>query len=220
MANIGPNKGRRLRIALSRFAAMLIEEARDFTGLTFEQLDEALELKEGEAIRYSRYPIERGTRAPNADDIQDLENRVASLLKRSAHTIVVENNAVLNADPYADPVIGAPHSGMNLRDLDATDIQLGYEDDWPTYRRLKYSPPLEGVRPLDLYLWQWGILWDKGLLPEPWTRGALGLPQSTPVEEFLPDLVQNAKRQRREMFADLQHLQRAGILPESLFNRW
>ncbi|XYJ88709.1 Transposase [Cupriavidus necator] len=218
MANIGPNRGRRLRIALSRFAAMLIEEARDFTGLTFEQLDEALELKEGEAIRYSRYPIERGTRAPNADDIQDLEDRVARLLKRPAHTVVVENNAVLNADPYADPVIGEPRSGMNLRDLDATDVQLGYEGDWPTYRRLKYSPPTRGVRVLDLYLWQWGILWDKGVLP--WSREALGLPQSTPVEEFLPALVQEVKRQRQEVFADLQHLQHAGILPESLSNSW
>ncbi|WP_439670861.1 hypothetical protein [Cupriavidus necator] len=197
---------------------MLIEEARDFTGLTFEQLDEALELKEGEAIRYSRYPIERGTRAPNADDIQDLEDRVARLLKRPAHTVVVENNAVLNADPYADPVIGEPRSGMNLRDLDATDVQLGYEGDWPTYRRLKYSPPTRGVRVLDLYLWQWGILWDKGVLP--WSREALGLPQSTPVEEFLPALVQEVKRQRQEVFADLQHLQHAGILPESLSNSW
>lgn len=78
MANIGPNKGRRLRAALSRFSAMLIEEARSVSGLSYAQLDEALGLSEGQAYRYSLYPMEAKTRAPQAGSIQRLENRVAA----------------------------------------------------------------------------------------------------------------------------------------------
>lgn len=214
MANIGSNKGRRLRVALSRFAAMLIEEARDITGLTFPELDEGLELEPGQAVRYSRYPIEAGTRAPNAAGIQRLEEKVAALLKRPSHTVVIENNALLSEDWLADPVVGVPAADINLRTTESTDLQLGYEDDWPTYRRLKYSVPQDGIRLLDLYLWQYGVLWEMGTLPPEWSREAIGVPEDMPVEEFLPQLVQEAKRQRLQILKGIQALGRAGILPE------
>ncbi|MCT7327996.1 hypothetical protein [Ralstonia mojiangensis] len=214
MANIGSNKGKRLRVALCRFAAMLIEEARDIAGLTFEELDHSLGLEPGQVIRYSRYPIEAGTRAPHAAGIQRLEEKVAALLKRPSHTVVIENNALLLEDWLADPVVGVPAADINLRTTESTDLQLGYEGDWPTYRRLKYSAPQDGVRLLDLYLWQYGVLWEMGTLPPEWSREAIGVPEDMPVEEFLPQLVEEAKHQRLQFLNGIQALGRAGILPE------
>src|SRR3546814_7312118 len=92
MANVGPNRGRRLRLALSRFAAMLIEEAQSISGLSYAQLDEALDLPSGQSFRYSRYPVEAKTRAPQAGSVQRLENRVAVFLKRPRHIVVVERS--------------------------------------------------------------------------------------------------------------------------------
>ena len=194
---------------------MLIEEARDLTGLTFEQLAEQLDLSFDDTKRYARHPWIKGSRAPKAVDIQDLENRVAKLLKRSAHIIVVENNAKIsleNVHLIADIVEGKPSDGLNLRDFDSTDFQLGYEGDWPTYRRLKYyskswadtqTPIYKLVQRaahnkwpemLKLYAWQWGILWDKGL---PWlSREALRIDPSDSIETFLPILTNRAKRER------------------------
>ncbi|MGA4079908.1 hypothetical protein ACI2VA_08690 [Ralstonia nicotianae] len=209
MANNGSNKGKRLHIALRRFAAMLIEEALDITGLTLEELDEDLGLESGQAGRYSRC-----TRAPHAAGIQRLEEKVAALLKRPSHKVVIENNALLLEDWLADPVVGVPAAGINLRPNESTDLQLGYEGDWPTYRRLKYSAPQDGVRLLDLYLWQYGVLWDMGTLPPEWSREAIGVPEDMPVEEFLPQLVEEAKRQRLQFLNGIQALGRAGILPE------
>lgn len=197
MSNIAKNKGRRLRIALCRFGAMLIEEARDITGLSFAALDDALDLPEGQAFRYSLYPIRDKTRAPQAAGIQGLENRVAKLLKRSVNIVVIENNALTAQGPFTDLAIDLPAGGIDLRSVDEHDLQLGYEDDWPTYRRLKYSKPQNGLRLIDLYAWQWGVLWDRGALQDPWTREAQGLPPEAPVESFLPALVQHAKAERR-----------------------
>lgn len=45
---------------------MLIEEARDVSGLSYPKLDQALGLPDGQAFRYSQYPIVAKTRAPQA----------------------------------------------------------------------------------------------------------------------------------------------------------
>jgi hypothetical protein len=216
MANIGENKGRRLRIALQRFSAMLIEEARDITGMSFPKLNAALAGKDGPSInsfRWSLYPLRRDSRAPQAASIQWLENSVAKLLKRPAHEVVIYNTALINSkDPYADLSIGKPAAGIDLRDVDEHDLHLGYADEWPTYRRLKYSRPRGGVHLISLYAWQYGILWDRGVLKEPWTREALGLPADIPVESFLPGLVEKAKQEHIACMKSIALS--AGNLPE------
>lgn len=218
--NVGPNKGRRLRLALARFAAMLIEEARDITGLSYERLDEALGLPHGQAIRYSRYNKGGGdTRAPQAAGIQELENRVAKLLGRMAHTLVVENNAEIGPGGFHQPgfVAGHPEENLNLREYKVDDFQIGYAGDWPTYRRLKNEPgtlfreflPIHNLvdraahdawpEMLKLYAWQWGVLWDRGL---PWLRReAVGVPANTPVDAFLQTYTAQAQT-ARALFAE------------------
>lgn len=233
--NVGPNKGRRLRLALARFAAVLIEEARDITGFSYERLDEALGLRLGQSIRYSRY--NKGgsdSRAPQAAGIQELENRVAKLLGRLAHTVVVENNSKITEGGFhqAGFFAGHPEENLNLREYKANDFQLGYEVDWPTYRRLKYDPstlfcafpPIHELvdkgthdawpEMLKLYAWQWGALWDRGL---PWLdRESIGVPGGTPVGAFLHLYAEKAKLTRaffaqlgntvngRELFSELE----------------
>lgn len=170
---------------------MLMEEARDVGGFTFAELDALLNVEDGTTSRYSQRK-----RAPNAEDIQDLENKVARLLKRPAHTVVIENNGFAVAGEIASLEFGVPDKALNLRDTPAYLLQLGYDADWPTYRRLKYSPPRDGRSLLSVYAWQWGILWDRGALAEPWTREALGIAPDTPVEAFLPRMVEEAKAKR------------------------
>jgi hypothetical protein len=197
MANNGSNMGRTLRPALSRFAAMLVEEARDLLGLTYPKLDEKLKLIDGTTQRYALYPTRKETRAPQADEIQNLENIVAAAVQRPAHIVVIENNALLADGAHLlDIGIGVPDAKINLRQIDKNSLQLGYEDDWPTYRRLKYTRPRGGVSLLELYAWQWGVLWDRGVLREPWTREAQGIAPDVPTEDFLPKLVEEAKQQR------------------------
>jgi len=203
MANHGPNQGRRLRLAISRFAAMLVAEARDLTGLSYPALDEALGLESGTSCRYAIYPPRKKTRAPQAAKIQSLENGVAKLLRRPAHKIVIENTAALQRKSslaeWIDLFVGYPLAEINLRESEPADLELGYEYDWPTYSRLgKFSrvSPLRLDRVVNLYAWQWGILWDEGVLPPQWSRERLGIPLDTPVEVFLPNMVRNAAIER------------------------
>jgi len=198
MANYGPNKGRRLTVALRRFAAMLIEEARDISGLSFCELDEELGLEPGESLRYARFPSGPKSRAPQAGSIQRLENSIAKLLGRPAHVIVVEDNSRYQAGALSASLeVGIPRPGMNLRQAVPTDIQLGYRDDWPTYRRLKYSPDREGVSLFSLYAWQYGVFWDKDILPSPWTREEQGIPRNAALSSYLEEFVTEAKNRRK-----------------------
>lgn len=189
MKNYNP---RRLRPALQQFAAMLIEEAHDISGLSYEALDEQFGFSAGLCLRYRAKK-----RAPQADEIQNLENLVARLLKRPAHVVLITDNSKITYDGLAGVSIGAPDCGMNLREDDDAFLQLVYEDDWPTYRRLKYGRSIGGIRTMDLYRWQWGCLWDKGLLQEPWTRACQGLDGHTPIEDFLEGMVSAWKENRK-----------------------
>ena len=214
MANVGENKGRRLRAALSRFAAMLIEEARDMSGLTYEKLDDAFGFSSGKCYDYSMYPIRKKTRAPQADEIQNLENLVARLLRRPAHIVVIEEHLSPRHVLKPVSVLGSPDSGQDLRVFDEHDLQLGYESDWPTYRRLKDSPRarLQGIDMLEMYAWQYAAYWEREVLSEPWTREAQGIPDDIAPEEFLPGLVEKAKVARREHYH--RFLVTAGFLAE------
>lgn len=170
---------------------MLMEEVRDISGMTYAQLNEALQLPDGQAERYARYPWQTKNRSPQAAGIQELENRVAKLLKRTPHTVVVYNLARIGAGEVSSRkyIEGRPIAGSDLRDYSADDFRLGYEGDWPTYRNLKSRPET-----LQLYAWQWGIMWERGLK---WPScEAIGLSAGTPVESFLPAITERAVRQR------------------------
>lgn len=204
MANNGPTKGRRLGPALNRFAAMLMEEAHDMSGLTYEQLDEQLGFPSGRCKEYSLYPRTKKTRAPHADEIQNLENLVARLLRRPAHVLFIENNKLWDsAFPLKSLAVGEPDVKMDLREWDPNDFQIGYDSEWPTYRRLKYNAAayLQGHSLIEKYLWQWGIFWDTGLLRDPWTRAAQGIAPDVPVESFLPAIMEKMKIQRLQLMA-------------------
>ncbi|WP_225199749.1 hypothetical protein [Herbaspirillum sp. alder98] len=185
-------KPRRLSLALRQFAAMLIEEAHEISGLSYEALDEQFGFSAGLCLRYRTKK-----RAPQADEIQNLENLVARLLKRPAHVVLIYDNSKVNEHDLQNVAIEAPDREMNLRDRDDRFLQLGYEDDWPTYRRLKFGRAIGGIRTIDLYRWQWGCLWDTGLLQEPWTRACQGLDAHTPIEDFLEGMVLAWKENRK-----------------------
>ncbi|WP_431017759.1 hypothetical protein [Burkholderia gladioli] len=202
---------------------MLIEEARDVSGLSYPKLDQALGLPDGQAFRYSQYPIVAKTRAPQAGSIQQLEVRVASFLKRPAHGVVVENNSLLDgATPHRlDLVVGTPSGELDLGDSESTDLQLGYEGDWPTYRRLKHAEWCGDLEPISslvnrkasyeewpeflaLYSWQWGVLWDQGI---PWlSRPDYGFPPATPVSVVIRSVFEAAKQERARLRARTQAL--------------
>jgi hypothetical protein len=179
---------------------MVIREAQDVTGLNFRQLDEALGYEDGYCRRYSLFP--KPCRAPQAGRLQDLENRVAKLLLRPPHVVILEN---------LTEVLGAPHSGMNARNNSRHSLWFTYADGWPTYdlisdhvepdapngRRfdvlesrqkvyelLRDAAPSEKWPPLlRAYAWQWGCLWDRGLL---WlSRKAFGMPDDADISSLI-----------------------------------
>ena len=205
-------KGRRLGPALSYFAAMLIEEALDLSGLTVAQLAKKWDVPYERVKRYSRYPGEKGKiRGLQVASIQWLENEVAKLLQRSAHTVVIK---------YSSGDLAKPTADLNVRNFNEFELRLGYGDGWPTYGCLKFGyenfwptfgclrgesqlePSInelvkqgasfgEWPKKIQLYAWQWGILWDKGL---PWlSRAALGVQENIAVESFLPSMTNKAK---------------------------
>lgn len=192
---------------------MLIEEAQSISGLSYAQLDEALDLPSGQSFRYSRYPVEAKTRAPQAGSVQRLENRVAAFLKRPRHIVVVENNHLLNKEnlfAFSDVIIGVPDGELDLGNSTEIDLQLGYEGDWPTFRRLKASDwmncePISSLVKrradfdewpdmLALYAWQWGVLWDKDI---PWlSRINLNFPADLPIESLVAEMHESRRESR------------------------
>ena len=213
--NVGENKKRRLNRALQRFAAMLIEEAMDLTGLPKSKVAEAMGLSDDQVNRYTRLPGMKNSRAPQAAAVQQLENRVAKLLKRTAHTVVVQNNSKVGSSNayFSDSVEGRPGDDLNLRQFDMGSFQLSYEGDWPTYRQLKTfrawrtgsvdmkslvtrrASYEEWPEMLRFYAWQWGILWERGV---PWlSRENFGIDTNAKLETFLPAMTERAKLDRR-----------------------
>ncbi|MFN4328530.1 MAG: hypothetical protein ACK4FF_06610 [Limnobacter sp.] len=206
--NRGKNRGRRLNPALVRFASILITEARELTGLSLAKLDEALDLSTGQSKRYSSpYVTDKG-RAPQAAAIQRLEDRVAALLKRPNHKLFVfkmeheEEQSARPLNPFGfslDEVIGIPESEMNLRFADSIELRIGYEYEWPDYRRLRatnYRHVDEtGVYSLfDIWSWQYGIFWD---LTDPCPlRTKFSIPTEVPSTEAIRNIYEFARAER------------------------
>lgn len=237
MANVGKNGGRRLRLALSRFAAMLIAEARFLSRfspggvsakpLAYEALD-ALLFAEHEnpkkpdpitsgSYAYSKFPPGKRARAPNAAFIQQLEVRVAEFVGRPSHLVVIENNALISQDfSYAELNAGVPLPGLDLRDFDASDFQLGYQHGWPTFRQLTQSfSGLPSMPPLfDAYAWQYARVWESGLLGDRRLMlRDLGLADDTTLREMIKVAVEKQVAIRRQLPFYVKYP--AGNLPET-----
>lgn len=213
--NTGENSGPCLRSALKRFASMLIEEAKDLTGLTLSQLDVKLAdpLLRGEDDHYhhsegqaDRYLHSKKDRGPRAKSIQGLENRVAKLLGRTAHTVLVRNNFKIHYGDirFLEEIEGKPADVPNsrLRKFGPIAFELVYEDNWPTYHQLTmkhdFFSPYPKICIRDLlergaynewppllrdFSFQWPALWEKDL---PWLKRELfRAKQNTPLEVLL-----------------------------------
>ncbi|ALE53336.1 hypothetical protein AC233_00310 [Burkholderia sp. HB1] len=189
---------------------MLIEEARDITGLSHEKLDEKLVLRDarnneigltaGTCARYARAPSNPRVRAPQAGAIQSLEHRVANLLGRPAHRIVIGSiSPLIRGDLRAhcpiDLITGEPTAGINLRDSNAEELWLGYEYGWPTYADLgKFNRAHlhdQSLR-VNQLAWQWGCLWKQGLL----SREVFGVPVDADIEMHVMTRVAAEKFER------------------------
>lgn len=88
--NIESNSGRILKPALSRVATRLVQEAKRKTGLSYPELDQALDLPSGTTYSYC-VANPKKSRAPQASAIQRLEERVARLVGRKANILVVRD---------------------------------------------------------------------------------------------------------------------------------
>jgi len=207
---------RKILLSKKRFAATLMEEARDVGGWSFPEITRRILDPQEDRADGRRADPQRAhdywtyARSPKLDEVQALENNVACELKRPAHRVVVidESHGLL------DKIVGIPEKGMDLKHVDSADLSIGYEYDWPTYDRLKNAKPRNGVLLLDLYAWQYGILWDRGLF----RREDFDFPDDEEIETLLQRRV---SRLCMERYLDghyqtaYQELIAAGILPES-----
>jgi hypothetical protein len=202
MSNTVKNRGRILNKELRLFASYLIEEALDISGLNYFELDEKLDIPGGQSYRYSKGLCTKKGRAPQLGSIQNLENRVAKLLKRPAHIVAILNHSDSNLiiESTSEIIVGLPVPGVNLRDLNGQILSFGYDDNWPTYRRLKYAPVRQNISTLSLYAWQWGILWDRDVLPEPWRRECHDLSMDAPIEPLIASIMQTFMNERKVVF--------------------
>ncbi|MFC4275335.1 hypothetical protein [Achromobacter aloeverae] len=205
------HRGDRLHLARQRFSAMLIDEVKDIAGMTLPQIDEALQkaglrskvdTRTNMAARYSHWLPGPDGRAPTAGDIQEFEDKVAAVLERPAHKVLVYRYIKPEYDQVE--VLGAPGDRLDLGDASPVDLYLDYEDDWPTYRRLKADRLRRRIRGtarpdlIDLYAWQWGVLWKKTAEREPvFSWEEIGLPSEQSIAANLEELVRQGKREVR-----------------------
>ena len=142
MANIGPNSGQKLRWPLKSFTEMLIREARWVSGMTYEQLDEALSppgsIWCGQTYRYAMED-----RAPLASAIQGLEQRVADLTKRKARRIAVFEGNTRKFVGYPEEFNDLGRKRLTEQSLRVRFLFLAYEDGCRHFASTSiHAPPL------------------------------------------------------------------------------
>lgn len=151
------NKGWVRRVAYARFTSCLMKELAHVGGLdtSAKRLDALMtvgwndgragELDEKDFNRYNKYPLRPKARVLSTKKLQILENAVAAILKRPAHTLMLIDNARQKTFPLAARL---------PKDTEWHHLEVIYEDDWPTWRRLEGSL-------YETYQWQYGIDWDQ-----------------------------------------------------------
>jgi hypothetical protein len=201
------NKGRRLRLATNRFLSMLVREARDISGVSYEVLAEALRLEVNTLTRYAICEPVSKARAP-LHMAQRLENRVASFLERPAHPVVIEctHNRILYGPgwPYWVDLRVSDNTEIKWRrdrDLpfaEEHDFELVYGDSWPHYGKLSSSGGFNASAPwcdqpasIQEFAVQWGVLWRRpGKCPLPngmreWQDREFLIPMGVTAELFV-----------------------------------
>lgn len=186
---------------------MLVREARDISGVSYEVLAEALRLEVTALFRYAICEPISKARAP-LHMAQRLENRVASFLERPAHPVVIEctHNRVLYGPgwPYwVDLRVSDTTEIKWRRDRDLPfaeehDFELVYGDSWPHYGRLSSSggfnasaPWCDQPEPIQEFAHQWGVLWRRpGKYPLPdgmreWQDRDFLVPMGVTAEQFV-----------------------------------
>jgi hypothetical protein len=154
MPNYSLSKGRRLRPALFDFTKALMEELLLIGNVDSTDVETIPGLTLDRFLRYTRPSLDARARAPQAGSVQRLEDHVAAFLGRRSHKVVVRHKP-------SGCVISAPDEAFNLRMHDSWELELIYEDGWPTFAQLTDDFIDHGPEYF-LYWWQWGILWDKG----------------------------------------------------------
>jgi hypothetical protein len=207
VANIGPNKGRTLRPAAHRFAAMLIEEVRAVTGMNYREITHALfvegypldadatSVDPDRAWEYTLPLTHYRARVPKFDQLQILENDVAYLLKRPAQTLVIEDLGVLSKHPHNfSAFITVPRENLSWkgRDWCPDTLAITYSSHWPTYGDLVQA----GLEPL--FRWQYGYLWEQG----DFQRASFGFPDTDTIET----LIEQRMRRLALLFEGLTYL--------------
>ncbi|WP_321901213.1 hypothetical protein [Paraburkholderia tropica] len=184
MQNISSSKGRRLRPALFDFTKALMEELLLIGDFDFEDVDTIHGLTHDKFIRYMRPSLDGRARAPQAGSIQALENNVATFLGRRSHKVVIRHKP-------SGAVIAAPEEALNLRMYESWELELIYEDGWPTFAQLS-DDFIEHDPEYFLYWWQWGILWEK---EHPlFNRSDFGMKQQDDIHQVCSNMVALSQR--------------------------
>jgi hypothetical protein len=190
---------------------MLIREAKDISSLSNEALAEKLGLALDSLVRFAVYPPRSKTRAP-LWMAQVLENRVANLLGRPAHPVIIEctHNTVLNGPgwPYwVDPRVSDSVKIKWRRDRDLpgaeeNDFKLAYGDSWPDYGQLGSSGGFDASMSwcdqpalIQQFAFHWGVLWMRpGKYPFPngmheWQEREYLVPMGITAEQFVETML-------------------------------
>lgn len=190
---------------------MLIEEVRAVTGMTYPEITHALFVegypknpngKEVDRDRAEEYTLPLShprSRTPGFDELQLLENDVAYVLERPAHTLVItDRNIPDNAEDPAMQFISVPRKGIDWRrerrrrKVDPDSLEVAYAADWPTYGALVE------VGLAELFKWQYGYLWKRGHF----ARSMYAIPDQCDIDTWLQQRVDRLEL----VFNGLTHL--------------
>jgi hypothetical protein len=145
---------------------MLINEAMTVGNFSHRELDKTLSKTLGNSFKYKNFSSGRYG-SINAGSVQTFEATIAKLLGRPAHPVIIENLAFLSHNKMDEGFqMFSPDAGLDLRRTMVDEIQLGYQDHWPTFYQLIYSLPIDndGTRLIDKFIWQYQCLWQKGVI--------------------------------------------------------
>lgn len=176
MANVGENKGRRLRQAIIKMHRCLIEELRDVSNrrkASNEELDRVFHprLDRENLGRYYDYPPGPSSVAPQLARLVAYEEKVAAELKRPVHALVFK----IKGSEEEFPLEQWGKWSLKHPDVESEDLEIVYAGGWPTYHQLKFSfslgkempckewAPWESVdvQYFTFYDWQYGVLWKE-----------------------------------------------------------
>jgi len=202
---------------------MLIEEVRAVTGMNYREITHALFVEgypqdadattvDPDRAREYTLPLTHyRARVPKFDQLQTLENDVAYLLKRPAHTLVIADLGLLDREPDEfGQFVAVPRAGLswNRRKGPLDNLVITYASTWPPYGELVEA----GL--VDLFKWQYGWFWEQGLFQ----RGSHGFPDTFPIETLLEQRIRRLEIAFEGLSYLLHRKPRGHPVPEDLAN--